>query len=69
MHSLKEEFRDIFQTAVNVGDGTLRLLDWLFEAKTYFPSSVGTITRWFGGIVGYFEQGIPRELSRELITS
>ena len=39
------------------GDGTLKLLDWLVNAKTDFQKSVGTITRWFGEILGYFEQG------------
>lgn len=57
MHSLKEDFRDIFETSQNWADGTLRLLNWLVDAKADFPKSVGTITRWFGEIVGYFEQG------------
>ncbi|MDV2993594.1 MAG: ISL3 family transposase ISAsp1 [Chroococcidiopsis sp. SAG 2025] len=57
MHSLKEEFREIFETSQNWADGTLRLLDWLASAASDFPKSVGTITRWFGEIVGYFEQG------------
>ncbi len=35
----------------------LRLLDWLASASSDFQKSVGTITRWFGEIVGYFEQG------------
>lgn len=57
MHSLKEEFREIFENAKSWADGTLRLLDWLASAKADFKKSVGTITRWFGQIVGDFEQG------------
>lgn len=56
MHALKEEFREIFASSDNWADGTLRLLDWLASAAD-FKESVGTITRWFSEIVGYFEQG------------
>lgn len=57
MHSLKEEFREIFETSQTWAEGTLKLLDWLAIAKVDFRKSVGTISRWFGEIVGYFEQG------------
>ena len=57
MHRLKQDFREIFETCQTWGDGTLRLLDWLVSAQADFKKSVGTITRWFGEIVGYFEQG------------
>lgn len=57
MHNLKEEFREIFETALDWGDGTLRLLDWLVEAQADFKNCTQTIKRWFGEIVGYFEQG------------
>jgi transposase len=57
MHSLKEEFREIFESSQNWADGTLSLLDWLASAKTGFRKSIGTISRWFGEIVGDFEQG------------
>jgi transposase len=57
MHSLKEEFREIFENSQSWADGTLKLLDWLASAGADFKKSVGTITRWFGEIVGYFEQG------------
>jgi len=33
MHSLKEEFREIFESSQNWADGTLSLLDWLASAK------------------------------------
>ncbi len=46
MHQLKENFREIFETASDWGDGTLKLLDWLVNAQTDFQKSVGTITRW-----------------------
>ena len=56
MHKLKEEFRNIFETAESWGDGVINLLDWMPDALSYFPKSVGTIVRWFGEIVGYFDQ-------------
>lgn len=57
MHRLKEEFREIFENSQDWADGTLKLLDWLASARADFQKSVGTISRWFGEIVGYFEQG------------
>jgi len=42
-------------------------LDWLASAKTDFRKSIGTITRWFGEIVGYFEQGTTNGVVEELI--
>jgi len=56
MHLLKEEFRDIFDNAESWGDGVIKLLDWMYEAVAYFPKSIGTISRWFGEVVGYFDQ-------------
>lgn len=56
MHEQKEAFRSIFETAPNWTDGILKLLDWLAEAQENFQNSVGTICRWFGEVVGYFEQ-------------
>ncbi len=55
MHQQKEAFRAIFETAENWTDGTLRLLDWLAKAQESFQKSVGTICRWFGEVVAYFE--------------
>jgi transposase len=56
MHGLKEEFTQLFDQAKNLGDGTLKLLDWLVKSAHFFPRSVKTIKRWFGEIVGYFER-------------
>ena len=55
MHQQKQAFRAIFETAENWADGTLRLLDWLAKAQESFQKSVGTICRWFGEVVAYFE--------------
>lgn len=55
MHEQKEEFRDIFETAVDWGDGMLKLLDWLAQSQENFRKSVGTIGRWFGEVIAYFE--------------
>ncbi len=56
MHLLKEEFRDIFDHAESWGDGVIKLLDWMYDAVAYFPKSIGTISRWFGEVAGYFDQ-------------
>ncbi|TWH39738.1 ISL3 family transposase [Dulcicalothrix desertica] len=56
MHSLKEEFHDIFDNSEDLGEGTLELLDWLEKAEPYYQKSVKTIKRWFGEIIGYFER-------------
>lgn len=55
MHALKEEFRQIFETTESWGDSITKLLDWMYEARTYFPKALGTMVRWFGEIVGYFD--------------
>lgn len=57
MHGLKEQLRDIYERVEKDASPTLLLMDWLLEAKEYFPKSVSTIIRWFGEIVGYFESG------------
>jgi transposase len=55
MHILKEEFRQIFETAKGFGDGFLKIVDWLIKAEKYYTKSVPTIKRWLGEIVGYFD--------------
>jgi transposase len=56
MHQQKEAFRNIFETAKDWSEGTLRLLDWLADAGKNFEKSVGTIKRWLSEITGYFDQ-------------
>ena len=55
MHSLKEQLRKIYELEKKDANPTLLLIDWLEEAKSYFPKSVKTIIRWFSEVVGYFE--------------
>jgi transposase len=55
MHALKEQFRDIFETTKSWGDSIIKLLDWMYDALSYFTKSISTIVRWFGEIVGYFD--------------
>lgn len=55
MHALKEQFRQIFETTKSWGDSITELLDWMYDARSYFPKSLGTMVRWFGEIVGYFD--------------
>ena len=57
MHSLKEEFRSIFETSTNWGEGLLGIADWLRDVSQYFPKSFGTIKRWIGEIIAYFDEG------------
>jgi len=57
MHSLKEEFRSIFETSTNWGEGLLEIADWLRDVSQYFPKSFGTIKRWIGEIIAYFDEG------------
>ena len=56
MHELKEEFTEIFDNSKNLGEGTLKLINWLLKAHSLFPKTVRTIRNWFGEIVGYFER-------------
>ena len=56
MHSLKEEFHDLFENSKDLGQGTLELIDWLKKAEPYYKKSVTTIKRWLAEIVGYFER-------------
>lgn len=54
MHEYKEDFRRVFDHN-DSAQATLALLDWMAEAQTFYGSAVGTMTRWFGEIVQYFE--------------
>jgi transposase len=55
MHQLKEEFREIFESTKSWGDSVIKLLDWMHDSLLCFPKSIGTMVRWFGEIVGYFD--------------
>ncbi len=57
MHSLKEDFHNLFEDNKDVETGSLELIDWLKKAEPYYQKSVQTIQRWFGEIVRYFERG------------
>ena len=56
MHALKEEFYSLFENSKDLGQGTLKLIEWLKKAKPYYQKSVTTIKRWLAEIVGYFER-------------
>lgn len=56
MHSLKEDFHNIFELSKDLETGMLKLIDWLKKAEPYYQKSVRTIKRWFGEIIGYFER-------------
>jgi transposase len=55
MHALKEEFRGIFESTKSWGENIMNLLDWMHDGLSYFPKSIGTMIRWFGEVVGYFD--------------
>ena len=56
MHSLKEEFHQLFEKNHKLGQGIIELIDWLKKAKPYYKKSVKTIERWLAEVAGYFEQ-------------
>ncbi|MBA3923427.1 MAG: ISL3 family transposase [Nostocaceae cyanobacterium] len=57
MHEMKEKFRNIFEANEPWGERVIMLLDWMHNSMKYFPKSIGTISRWFEEVVGYFNNG------------
>ena len=57
MHALKEKIRDIFESSKDWSEGLLEIADWLKDVSKYFPKSFGTIKRWIGEIIAYFDEG------------
>lgn len=63
------------KTVKNLGEGTLKLADWLVKAAPFLPKIVGNIKNWFGEIVGYFErktnngmvEGINVHIQRQIV--
>jgi transposase len=72
MHKLKESFRQIFETKQAWTDGLFELCDWLKDAQLKFPKSCGTIRRWMGEIISYFDnrttQGVVEGINNKLKT-
>ena len=70
MHCFKEQFREIFETSLNWVEGLFSLADWLKDAREYFPESSGTIRRWLGEIIAYFDhrttQGVVEGINNKL---
>ena len=70
MHQFKEDFRDIFEQNNNWVDGLLSLADWLKDTHEHFPESSGTIRRWLGEILAYFDnrttQGVVEGINNKL---
>jgi len=70
MHSLKSEFHELFEKSKSLGDGILKLMDWLNKAQPYYRNSVATIKRGLAEVVGYFERrttnGIVEEINNKL---
>ena len=55
-HQLKEQFRNVFEKNQDWVEGLLALSDWLKDANSDFPKSCGTIKRWIGEIIAYFDR-------------
>jgi len=70
MHKMKELFRDIFESKIDWGNGLIKLGNWLKDACLKFPKSCGTIKRWIGEIVAYFDnrttQGVVEGINNKL---
>lgn len=70
MHSLKEKFREIFENNFNWVEGLLSLGEWLKDAKEHYPQSFGTIRRWIGEIIAYFDarttQGVVEGINNKI---
>ncbi|MBE9045543.1 ISL3 family transposase [Pleurocapsales cyanobacterium LEGE 10410] len=70
MHVLKEKLRNIFESSKDWREGLFNLADWLKDISDYFPKSFGTIKRWIGEIVTYFDerttQGIVEGINNKL---
>ena len=57
MHLLKEKFRRVFDENSDWVSGLFELADWCAEAYAVYPKSCGTIRRWIGEIIAYFDEG------------
>lgn len=55
MHKMKESFRNIFEAENNWLSGLFEIIEWMKKAQMKFPQSFGTIGRWIGEIVAYFD--------------
>ena len=70
MHKMKESFRDIFESRINWSEALFKLCDWIVESEQKFPKSCGTIKRWIGEIVSYFDnrttQGVVEGINNKL---
>ena len=55
MHKMKESFRNIFESRIDWSEALFQLCDWLIVADEKFPKSCGTIKRWIGEIISYFD--------------
>ncbi|ACB49709.1 transposase [Crocosphaera subtropica ATCC 51142] len=56
MYLLKEKFRKVFDENIDWISGLFELADWCAEAHTVYPKSFGTIRRWMGEIIAYFDE-------------
>ena len=56
MYVLKEKLRNILENSKDWREGLFNLADWLKDISDCFPKSFGTIKRWIGEIVTYFDE-------------
>ena len=69
-YQVKEDFREIFEKPLNWVDGLFEICDWLKDYKSLFPGISGTIQRWMGEIIAYFDnrttQGMVEGINNKL---
>ena len=56
MQLLKEKVRKVVDENCDGNSGLLELADWCAEAYEVYPKSCGTIRRWIGAIIAYFDE-------------
>jgi transposase len=66
----KEKLRMIFEKPLNWANGLFEICEWLRDFKLLFPNSYGTIRRWIGEIIAYFDnrttQGMVEGINNKL---
>lgn len=69
-HQGKEAFRKIFEKPLNWGNALFEICDWMKDYQSLFPNSCGTIQRWMGEIIAYFDnrttQGVVEGINNKL---
>ena len=57
MRQAKPDRNESLKKPINSRIILIDLADWLKNISEYFPKSFGTIKRWIGEIIAYFDEG------------